>query len=137
MKNKSLKDESWSNTCEQSKEFIDIVLCAKPNDPELNLIFWLLDQLAIFNKRVMVAVSDDWNYLINNKTLTIYNPDYKVEADKLDKHKKVIVPFWELLSATKSNGMKLRLMQSKHKILFSAIFSMYNKYQKQYLKKGN
>ena len=133
MSNKNIKDESWSATCGQTKEFIDTVLGFKPNDPELNLVFWILDQLTARNEKVLVAVDENDNYIVKNKTLTIYDLSYKVEADKLDKHKKVSVPFWELIDSTNSKGMRLCLAQSKHRILYSAIYYMYGNSRKLYI----
>ena len=132
MSNKELKDESWSATCGQTKVFIDTVLSFRLNDLELNLVFWILDQLATRNENVLVAVDVRDNFIVEDKTLTIYSLKNKLEADKLDKHKKVIVPFWKLLNETKGKGMRLRLMQSKYKILFSAIYYMYSNSHKLY-----
>ena len=119
-----LKDVSWSRTTTQPKQFVDTVLNFKPNNPELNLIFWILDQLSSDNKEVLVAVDDDWNFIIDKKTITIYDAAYTLEAEKLDKHKKILIKFWDLLEHTRDKDMKLRLMNHKTALLYSAIFSM-------------
>ena len=132
-----LKDASWSKNTNQTKEFTEIVLNSRPNKPELNLIFWILDQLSSGNEEVLVAVDDDWNFLVENKTITIYNPIYGLEADKLDKHKKVLITFWDLLKHTRAPGMRLRLMNNETSILYSAIFSMHKNDYKNYRKLGH
>ena len=132
-----LKDASWFNNTNQTKEFTEIVLNSKPNNPELNLIFWILDQLSSNNEEVLVAVDDNWNFLVKDKTITIYNSTYGLEADKLDKHKKVLITFWDLLEHTKATGMKLRFMNNETAILYSAIFSIYKNDYKNYRKLGH
>ena len=132
-----LEDASWSASTTQNEKFVDIVLSSKPNEPELNLMFWILGQLSSNNEEVLVAVDDDWNFVVNDKTITIYDSAYRLEADKLDKHKKVLIEFWDLLENTRGVSMKLRLMNSETRILYSAIFYMFKNDYKKYRKLGH
>ena len=129
--NAELKDASWSKNCGLNQEGIDAVTNSKPTDSHLNLALWLLDQLAESNSEVLVAVDDDWNFIADNKTITIYNKDYDAEADRLDKHKKVLIHFWDLFEHTKGLGMRLKLMNYDSGFLYSTfLMSHKNSYRK-------
>lgn len=138
--NAELKDASWSKNCSLNQAGIDIVINGKPADSQLNMALWLLDQFAEYNSEILVAVDDDWNFIVENKTITIYNKDYAAEADRLDKHKKVPIHFWDLIEHTKSRGMTIRLMNDKSRFLYNTFLdthsSSYKKYRKLMKKKA-
>ena len=137
--NAELKDASWSKNCSLNQAGIDIVINNKPSSSQLNMTLWLLDQLAEHNGEVLVAVDDDWNFIVENKTITIYNKDYAPEADRLDKHKKVLIHFWDLFEHTKGRGMLLKLMNDKSRFFYGTFLEMhissYRKYRKLMKKK--
>ena len=91
--NAELRDASWSKNCSLNQAGIDVVINSKPGDEQLNLSLWILDLIAENNSEVLVAVDDEWNFIVENKTITIYNKDYAAEADRIDKHKKVLIHF--------------------------------------------
>ena len=133
--NAELKDASWSKNCGLNQEGIDVVINSKPTDSQLNIAMWLMDQLAEHNSEVLVAVDDDWNFVVENKTVTIYNTDYGPEADRLDKRRKAIIPFWDLFEHTKGRGMMLKLMNYNARFFYSTFLlshkSDYKMYKKQ------
>ena len=130
--NAELKDVSWHNTFPHiNEEGKKIVLSGKPGDSELNLYMWLIELLAKNNEQVLVAVDDDWNFVVEKNTITIYDPNYAPEADRLDNHKKILIHFWDLLEHTKGRRMKLRIMNSELGMFYSAIFFMFKRKAKQ------
>ena len=133
--NAELQDVSWSNIYTHiNEEGKKLLIESKPSDSVMNLSMWLLDQLAKHNEEVLAAVDDDWNFIVDKKTITVFNPEYGPEADRLDKHKKVLIHFWDLVEHTRGRGMRLRLMNDEKGFFYSAIFFMYKLEFKKYRK---
>ena len=69
-------------------------LSAKVDEYVMSMETWVFEMLAKHNEEVLVPVDDNGELIIKKKTITIFNVENCLKADKLDKHRKIKMKFW-------------------------------------------
>ena len=96
---------------------------------------WVFELLAKHNDEVLIPLDESGEILVKEKTVAIYNAGNPFRADRLDKHKKTQMKFWEFMEAIQGKSYCIRLENSSSSFysrrLFEGRFAEFHKEHKE------